>query len=104
MLRPYGDVDTPYVGADTPYAGGDTSYRGTKTSHAGAHVGAKHRLKQCLATHEVNPALLRPYDGVNPSYGDVDTPYAEAHPLHGGVASTTPPPAGTSVLAPAHPA
>ena len=61
----------------TPYAGAHPSHGWAYTTHVGAHVWAKHRLNRCLATHEVNPAMLRPY-------GDVATPYAGAHPSHVG--------------------
>ena len=77
----YRDAETFQRDAETFQRDAETSYRDAETFQRDAHVWAKHRLNRCIATHKVNPAMLRPY-------GDVATPSAVAHPSHAGAYTT----------------
>ena len=77
---------------DASDAGGRMCHIGTPKHHSGVVCSrAKQRLRLYMVSPDVVAALLRPYGnvdtpyaGAHPSHGDVYTLYAGAHPLHGG--------------------
>ena len=78
LLRPTGTwtrrIWNGYVGC-----GGRMCRIGMPKHHSGVVCSrAKQRLRLCMIPPDVLAALLRPY-------GNVDTPYANAHPSHGNV-------------------